>query len=46
MPTVDAKDSQGLFPVPWKEAKEIDPIYLAGAWPGDEPIEQLQAQLD
>ena len=46
MPTVDVEDSQDLLPVPWKEAMEFDPILLAGAWPGDEPIEQLLAQLD
>lgn len=46
MPTVDVKDSQDLLPVPWKEAKVFDPIQLAGAWPGNEPIEQLLAQLD
>ena len=46
MPTVDAEDSHALFPVTRKEAKVFDPIQLAGAWPGDEPIEQLLAQLD
>ena len=46
VPTVDVEDSQDLLPDPWKEAKEFDPIQLAGAWPGNEPIEQLLAQLD
>lgn len=46
MPTVDVEDSPDLFPVPRKEANAFDPIQLAGAWPGDEPIEQLLAQLD
>ena len=46
MPSVEVKESQDLLPVPWKEAKVFDPIQLAGAWPGDEPIEQLLAQLD
>ena len=43
---VVVEDSQDFFPVPWEEAMEFDPIQLAGAWPGDEPIEQLLAQLD
>ena len=46
MPTVDEEDLQDLFPVPLEEAKLFDPIQLAGAWPGDEPIEELLAQLD
>ncbi|MDE3000918.1 MAG: hypothetical protein OXU79_17725 [Gemmatimonadota bacterium] len=46
MPTFDEEDSLDLFPIPWEEAKLFDPIQLAGAWPGDEPIEQLLAQLD
>ena len=46
VPTVDVEDSHGLFPVPRKEVNAFDPIELAGAWPGDEPIEHLLAQLD
>ena len=46
MPTVEVEDSHGLFPVPRKEVSAFDPIELAGAWPGDEPIEHLLAQLD
>ena len=29
-----------------KPAETFDPIELAGAWPGDEPLEDLPAQLD
>ena len=29
-----------------RKRSAFDPIELAGAWPGDEPIEQLLAQLD
>ena len=46
VPTVDVSDSRGLFPAPRKEVNAFDPIELAGAWPGDEPIEHLLAQLD
>ena len=46
MPTIDIEDSQALYPLPREEARVFDPIQLAGAWPGDEPIEQLLAQLD
>ena len=46
MPTVDIEDSQDLLSVIRKEAKVFDPIQLAGAWPGNEPIEQLLAELD
>lgn len=46
MPEVDIENSQDLLSVIRKEAELFDPIQLAGAWPGDEPIEQLLAQLD
>ena len=46
MPTVDAEESRSLFPVQRKEVAAFDPIQLSGSWPGDEPIEQLLAQLD
>ena len=46
VPTVEVKESHGLFPVPRKAVGAFDPIELAGAWPGDEPIEHLLAQLD
>ena len=46
MPTVEAEESRTLFPVQRKEVATFDPIELAGAWPGDEPIEDLMRQLD
>ena len=32
--------------VPSTKAGSFDPIQLAGVWPGDEPLEELLAQLD
>ena len=46
MPSVEIQKSHDLFPVQRKQAGAFDPIELAGAWPGDEPIEDLLAQLD
>lgn len=46
MPTIGVEDSQDMLCVIRKEAELFDPIQLAGAWPGDEPIEQLLDQLD
>lgn len=46
MPTIDVEDSEDLLSVIRKKAEAFDPIQLAGAWPGNEPIEQLLAQLD
>ncbi|MCY3763250.1 MAG: hypothetical protein OXH50_18545, partial [Gemmatimonadetes bacterium] len=46
MPSAEIKKSQNLFPVERKEGGAFDPIELAGAWPGDEPLEELLEQLD
>ena len=46
MPSAEIRKSRDLFPVQRKQAGAFDPIELAGAWPGDEPIEELLAQLD
>lgn len=46
MPSAEIKKSQNLFPVQHKEIGAFDPIELAGAWPGDEPLEELLEQLD
>ena len=46
MPSVEIQKSHDLFPVQRKPFGAFDPIELAGAWPGDEPIEDLLAQLD
>lgn len=31
---------------PAKGIRRVDPMILWGAWPGDEPIEELLAELD
>ena len=46
MPSVEIQESNDLIPVQRKQFGDFDPIELAGAWPGDEPIEELLAQLD
>lgn len=46
MPSIEVQKSHNLFPVQRKQAGGFDPIELADAWPGDEPIEDLLAQLD
>ena len=47
MPEADAlgrEDSSASTSV--KVMRHVDPMVLWGAWPGDEPIEELLAQLD
>ena len=46
VPSVASQELRELFPQQGKEFQAFDPIELAGAWPGDEPIEDLLAQLD
>ena len=46
MPSVEVQKSHDRFPAQRKQVGAFDPIGLAGAWPGDEPIEDLLAQLD
>ncbi len=46
MPSVEIQKSHDLFPVQRKQFGAFDPIELAGAWPDDEPIEDLLTQLD
>ena len=46
VPSVAGEASSGLFPLRDKPIQSFDPIELAGAWPGDEPLEDLLAQLD
>lgn len=46
MPSIEVQKSHNLFPVQRKQVGGFDPIELADAWPGDEPIEDLLAQLD
>lgn len=45
VPSVADEASSGLFPLRDKPIQSFDPIELAGAWPGDEPLEDLLAQL-
>ena len=46
MPSIEVQKSHDLFLGQGKQVGAFDPIELAGAWPGDEPIEDLLAQLD
>ena len=46
MPLLEIPESRGLDPVRREQAWTFDPITLAGAWPSDEPIEDLLADLD
>ncbi len=46
MPSVQTQKSDDLFPVDGRQFGAFDPIELAGAWPGKEPIEELLDQLD
>ena len=38
--------SPSLFPIKHRQTRTFDPIDLAGAWPGEESIDDLLAQLD
>ena len=47
LPMVPARLSQdSLFPEIATRSKDTDPMGLWGAWPGEEPIEELLAMLD
>ena len=46
MPSVKIQKAHDLFPVQRKQFGAFDPIELAGAWPGDEPIEELLTEID
>jgi hypothetical protein len=41
----DGKPADVLSPRLRLEAAAFDPLDLAGAWPGDEPLEDLMKQL-
>ena len=45
-PSVEARQPTELFPVQRGPVGAFDPIDLADSWPGDEPIDELLAQLD
>ena len=46
MPLLEIPESQGLYPARRGRTAPFDPIELAGAWPGNERIEDLMAELD
>ena len=46
MPYTEPQRPADLFPVRRELVGTFDPIDLVGAWPGDEPIEELLTQLD
>ena len=46
LPTAKPAASPGLFPELTTRAVSSDPKQLWGAWPGDEPIDDLMAKLD
>ena len=46
MPSIEPQKTPNMFSAQRKQAGTFDPIELAGAWPGDEPVEDLLAQLD
>ncbi|MDE0206707.1 MAG: hypothetical protein OXP66_11850 [Candidatus Tectomicrobia bacterium] len=46
VPSLRGQDPQKLFPVRSVRTGNFDPMVLAGAWPGNEPTEDLLAQLD
>ena len=45
LPSAEIPTSRGLTPVEERQARSADFMRLWGAWPGDEPIEELLAQL-
>ena len=46
MPSVEKTEKQSLVVAQVERVRSADPLELAGAWPGDEPIDELLAQLD
>ena len=46
LPTVTPAANPGLFPELSTRTHSSDPKQLWGAWPGDEPIDDLMAELD
>ncbi len=46
MPSVEKTEIQSLVVTQGECLRYADPIELSGAWPGDEPIDELLAQLD
>ena len=46
VPSVSGQELHDLFPHRNRRIQSFDPIELAGAWPGNEPLVDLMAQLD
>jgi hypothetical protein len=47
LPMVPARlQQESLFPELATKCRDADPMALWGAWPGEEPVEELMAQLD
>ena len=46
MPSVEKTEKQSLVVAQVERVRSADPLELVGAWPGDEPIDELLAQLD
>ena len=46
MPSVENTEKQSFIVAQVERVRSADPLELAGAWPGDEPIDELLAQLD
>lgn len=46
VPSVATQELRELFPHRGRRTQSFDPIELAGTWPGNEPLEDLLAQLD
>ena len=42
----ESERSKPFTRAPGKALRHVDPMILWGTWPGDEPIEELLAQLD
>ena len=46
IPSVESDETLGVAAKRKRSVRSTDPMILAGAWPGDEPIDKLLAQLD
>ena len=46
MPIVKKVGTNRLLTVQGQPIRSVDPAELGGAWPGDEPVEDLLAELD
>ena len=46
MPSMEISEAQGLTQTQERQARSANFMELWGSWPGDEPIDELLAQLD